>query len=201
MQRHTASLGFALFFFVAACQRDRVDVSTVIKGVPALSELKGLMLPAPLYEVERNRPRAVRAAYVGLQERIGDSEVWFVAPELALSSERVPSNVTVTGVDVERRPPTDSAASIDWADLLSQISEHTGQKPTCARSVTRGPQFRLARWRAPKALIHLRQGYADSARNGGKWEPVSPRIAVDLSVFPAEDTSERSAMFTIPSGC
>jgi hypothetical protein len=175
----SAGLGFSLAVF--ACRDKRVDVSEQLGGVPPFGELHGVKLPAPLSEIEKRRPHAVRAAYVGLEERIGDSEVRFVTPDLTVSNQGVPSDVKITAIYVTRRATSDSVGSTQWLELFHAFNRRTGVGATCARSA-KLQRARYARWVTPSLRIALSQSYADSAQNGGKWVSLAPEIGIDVNV-------------------
>jgi hypothetical protein len=123
-------VAFALLIS-GACGGDKIQPADVLPGVAPFDSLGTVRIPQALRQIASARPASRRAAYIGLEEGLSGFQVSYIAPELRLSSEKIPDNAEVTEISAEKTFPDDSAASAFWTVTSRRIEGTLGSRSQC----------------------------------------------------------------------
>jgi hypothetical protein len=123
-------VAFALLIS-GACGGDKIQPADVLRGVAPFDSLGTVRIPRALRQIASARPASRPAAYIGLQEGLSGFQVYYVDPELRLSSEKIPYNAEVRQISAEKTFPDDSAATAFWTVTSRRIEATLGSRSQC----------------------------------------------------------------------
>ena len=166
------------FLISAACGGDKIHPADVLRSVAPFDSLGTIRLPQALRQIASARPATKPAAYIGREEVLSGFQVYYIDPQLRVSSERIPDDAEVREIAAEKTFPDDAAASAFWAVTRGRIEANLGSSKQCfAEQPAKVLPSRAFVWPGEvHGSVALRQRYRQSTGQG----ELSPMVWISI---------------------
>jgi hypothetical protein len=165
----------------AACSGDKIHPADVLRSVAPFDSLGTIRIPQALRQIASVRPATKPAAYIGLEEGLSGFQVYYIDPQLRVSSEKIPDDAEVREITAEKTFPDDAAASAFWAETSRRIEANLGSSKQCfSEPLAKVLPSRASVWPVKvHGSVALRQRYRESTGQGELPPTVSISIGAD----------------------
>lgn len=178
--RYSAAAALALVAAVPACEGGSTVVADLTRRTSPFDRLQHVRLGMTAGDLQRARPHARPAPYLGYDEELGEYRIDYQFPGSYSEEQVVPESSRLKGITAVRKLSTTREAADAWRQKVQDMARRLGREPECFNVVRGGVHGATAVWKREGTTIRAEflEGYV--SRSVGGQRPVPPSLRVEI---------------------